>query len=459
MDKKQDSSRELHDEVSYLIDNNKLIELQELLDEYHVMDIYDVLQELDETHQIKLFELLPIDTAASILEEGEVEFFMTVISKMDSEHIRAIFDEMSSGALSDILRELDEEQREKILDTVDKEDEIELRELLAYLDETSGSKMKKGYVTVNKNLNVEQAIKHIKLEAIDADSIYYIYVIDNEQKLVGVLSLRELFLSRDSDIIEDVMLENVKAVNDNDDREEAVKIVSKYNLIAVPVVDDNGVLKGIITVDDVLDVMEEEATEDMYKFVGSSEHERDVAENEKSTLIEQIRSCVRGRLLWLILTAVLSFIACYIFMKLKKLANTEAFELIFFAPLVIAMGGNVGSQSAAVTIINLINKDKEIDSDTILKEVISSFINGAVISLIVVAALFIFGFELSQIIIVSLTTFINIVLGATIGTLLPIILKKMESDPSVISSPIVAVIMDIIGILVYLALISLYVAI
>lgn len=454
MDKKQDSSRELYDEVKEMMDENKLIELREMLEEYHIMDIYDVLTELEEVDRVKLFEILPLDTAASILEESEVEFFISIVSRLDEKHARSVFDEMSLGDLADMLRELDEDERENILDVVSKEDEIELRELLAYVDETSGSTMKKGYVTVNKNLNVSQAIRHIRAEALDADSIYYIYVVDNQQHLVGVLSLRDLFLSRDSALIEDIMVENVKSVGDNDDREEAVKLVSKYNLVAIPVVDDNGSLKGIITVDDILDVMEEEATEDMYKFAGSSEHERDVAENEKSTLREQVFSCVRGRIFWLILTAGLSFITSYVFMNFKDLVTTEHIKLIFFAPLVIAMGGNVSSQSSAVTIINLTNKNKDVDFATILKEVISSIINGIVVSIIVAIVLSLFVANRNITLVVSLATLINMVLGATLGTLIPIILEKMESDPSAISSPIVTVIMDIIGMMVYFALIS-----
>lgn len=250
------------------------------------------------------------------------------------------------------------------------------------------------------------------------------------------------------------MIENVKSVRDSEDREEAVKVVSKYNLVAVPVVDGEGVLKGIITVDDILDVMEEEATEDMYKFAGSSEHERDVAENEKSTLFEQVKSCVRGRAAWLILTVGLSFISVLIFTKLKFLIGSSGVELLFFIPLVIAMGGNVGCQSSAVTIINLTNKDKEVDSVTVYKEIISSLVNGIIIAAIVGLILTIFVKDTTITLVVSISTLINMILGATLGTLLPIMLEKMDLDPSVISSLIVAVIMDIIGILVYLALIA-----
>ncbi|WAW14176.1 magnesium transporter [Peptostreptococcus equinus] len=457
MDKKQDSARELYDQVKEMMDNNKFIELRETLDEYHTMDIYDVLQDLDEVDRLKLFEILPLESAASILEECESEFFQNIVANIDREHLRNIFEEMSMGDLADILRELDEGSREKILDIVSKEDEEELRELLAYVDETSGSTMKKGYVSVNKNLNVEQAIKHIRAEALDADSIYYIYVVDNLQKLVGVLSLRDLFLSSDNSKIEDIMVENVKSVGDNDDREEAVKMVSKYNLVAVPVTDEEGVLKGIITVDDILDVMEEEASEDMYKFAGSSEHERDVAENEKSTLKEQVLSCVRGRISWLLLTAILSFVTAFFFTKFKVIVDDSHIALIFFAPLVLAMGGSVGIQSSAVTIINLLDNEKDVDYQTFMKELISSLINAFVIVVISSIILYFVTQNAQIITAISLTVFINMVLGATFGTLIPIVVNRLESDPSVITSPIISAIMDIIGVIVYYIIISIFI--
>ncbi|KGF15499.1 divalent cation transporter [Peptostreptococcus sp. MV1] len=456
MDKKQDSSRELYNEVKEMIDKSKLIELKETLEEYHTVDIYDVLMELDEVDRVKLFEILPLDIAASILEECELDLFVELISEMEIDHVRSIFEEMSLGDLADILREMGEEEREKILDMVSKEDETELRELLAYVDETSGSTMKKGYVTVNNNLNVHAAIKHIRAEAVDADSIYYIYVLNDEQKLVGVLSLRELFLAKDSEIIEEIMMENVKSVNDNDDREEAVKIVSKYNLVAVPVVDDEGILKGIITIDDIIDVMEEEASEDLYKIAGSSERERDTDEDDNSTLSQQIISCVSCRIGWLILTALISFIAAIIFMNFKKVIDKNLVELLFLAPLVVAMGGSVSSQSSSVTIINLTDKDKGIDKVLILKEIISSLINGVVIAIIAVALLAIFIGKPEITMVVALTVLINMVLGACAGTLLPIILTKMDSDPAAIFSPIMAVLMDVVGIVVYYIMITLF---
>ena len=455
MDKKQDSARELYNEVKEMIDKSKLIELKETLEEYHTVDIYDVLMELDEVDRVKLFEILPLDTAASILEECELDLFMELISEMDPDHVRSIFEEMSLGDLADILRDMGEEEREKILDMVNKEDETELRELLAYVDETSGSTMRKGYVTINKNLNVQEAIKHIRAEAVDADSIYYIYVLDNDQKLVGVLSLRELFLAKDSEIIEDIMMENVRSVNDNDDREEAVKIVSKYNLVAVPVVDE-GILKGIITVDDIIDVMEEEASEDLYKIAGSSERERDTDEDDNSTLGQQIISCVRGRIGWLVLTAIISFIAAIVFMNFKKVIDKNLIELIFLAPLVVAMGGSVSSQSSSVTVINLTDKDKGVDGVLILKEIISSMINGILIGIIAVVLLALFIGKPEITMVVALTVLINMVLGACAGTLLPIILAKMDSDPTAIFSPIMAVLMDVIGICVYYVMINIF---
>ena len=257
MDKKQEDSRDLLRDVISLLENNKLLDLRELLEEYHIMDIFDVMEHLDEDKKIKLFEVLPIDMSASILEESGPEFFRSILSNIDQEHGKNILEQMSLDDLTDILSEIEEDERHRIMNLLSKEDADDVN-------------------------------------ALDAETIYYIYVVDNDEKLVGVLSLRELITARDSVIVEDLMSENIISIDVDEDREEAVRLVSKYDLIAIPVIDKEGILKGIITVDDIIDVMEEEASEDLYKLAGSSEHERDVAENVNATTLQQVTSSVRA---------------------------------------------------------------------------------------------------------------------------------------------------------------------
>ncbi|QEK21352.1 magnesium transporter [Peptacetobacter hiranonis] len=448
MDRTQETSQDLLDEVKSLIENHKYFELRELLEEYHIIDIYDVMENLeDEGMQVKLFEILPSDMAASILEESGVEFFSRMISKLEIEHAKNILECMSLGDMADILNELEEDERLKIIDYLNPEDAEEVKELLFYEDDTAGGTMTKGYISINKDMTALQAIEKMREEAEDAETIYYIYVVDDEEKLVGVLSLRELIVARDEAIVEDLMIENLISVYDYEDREEAVRLVSKYNLVAIPVVDREGKLRGIIKVDDIIDVMEEEANEDMYKLAGSSEHERDTAEDENSTLSQQILSSIRGRMPWLLLTLIGGLLASSLMANFDTLIRTNFVELLFFVPLVIGMGGNVGCQASSVTIITLSNR--EISGKDIAKEALVGIITGLICGIITAAVILFVKHNVNMALVISISLFVNMVIGALIGVLAPVMLTKMDSDPATISAPVISTILDIIGIGAY----------
>lgn len=447
MDRKLDASQDLLYEVKSLIDNNKVLELRELIEEYHIIDIFDIMENLEEDMKIQLFEVLPLDMASSILEEGSVEFFISILSKLDVEHSKNILELMSLGDMADKLSELEEEEREHIINLLNQENADYVKELLFYDEDSAGGTMTTGYISINKDMTALEAIDHMREEAEEAETIYYIYVVDDEEKLVGVLSLRELIIARDANIVEDLMSENIISVYVDEDREEAVRLVSKYNLIAIPVVDRQEKLKGIITVDDIIDVMEEEATEDMYKFAGSSEHEREVAEKENPTLREQIISALRGRLPWLIITLVGGLLVSLILSNLDYIMNPVYAPLVFFIPVVIGMGGNIGTQSSSVTVITLSNKD--LNFSNVVREGIVGIITGLLCSIITGIVIYFVMRKLDIVLIVSISLFINMVLGATIGAFMPVLLKKMDADPSTVSSPIISTALDITGIAVY----------
>ncbi|WP_042275587.1 magnesium transporter [[Clostridium] dakarense] len=450
MDRKQDASQDLLSEVKILIENNKVLELRELLEEYHIIDIFDIMEHLEENMKIKLFEVLPLDMAASILEESDVEFFSTILSKIDVDHRKNILELMSLDDMADILSQLEVEEREKIIELLSQEDADDLKELLIYEEESTGGIMTTGYIEINKDMTAKEAIEHMRENAQDAETIYYIYVVDNEERLVGVLSLRELITSRDSSIIKDLMSENIISVFVDEDREEAVRLVSKYNLIAIPVIDRDQKLKGIITVDDIIDVIEEEATEDMYKFAGSSEHERDTVEKVNPMLKDQISSSVRGRMPWLIITLIGGLLSAMMVSNLDFIMNPTYATLVFFIPVVIGMGGNIGTQSSALTVMALSNKDLEFSN--VIREGIVGLITGVICSIILAMVIFVFTKDIDIVLVVSLSLFINMIVGAMIGAFIPVFLKKLDLDPSIISAPVIATVLDITGIAIYLVI-------
>ena len=322
MDRKDEHSKNLLSQVNSLIENNKILEVRELIEEYHNRDIFDILESLDEDKQIKLFEILPIDMAASILDDADSEFFKNTLSKVSIEHKSNILELMSLDDMADILGELEEKEREEFINLLNHEDAEDVKELLIYEEESAGGIMTTGYISINKDMKAKEAIEYMRENAIDAETIYYIYVVDNEEKLVGVLSLRELITSREDIIVEDLMSENIISVYVDEDREKAVKLVSKYDLIAIPVIDRDDTLKGIITVDDVIDVIEEEATEDMYKFAGSSEHERDIVEQNNVEPMNQVMASVKARIPWLIITLLGGFLATLMLSKFEYIIDS-----------------------------------------------------------------------------------------------------------------------------------------
>lgn len=452
MDRKQDISRDLLSEVKSLIDNNKILELRELLEEYHIIDIFDIMEYLEEDMKVKLFEVLPIDMSASILEECDVEFFKTILSKIDIEHRKNILELMSLDDMADILSQLEEDEREGVMELLSQEDADDVKELLIYEEESAGGIMTTGYIEVNKDMTAKDAIEHMRENAKEAETIYYIYVVDNQERLVGVISLRELITARDSNIVADLMSENIISVYVDEDREEAVRLVSKYNLVAIPVIDRQKRLKGIITVDDIIDVMEEEATEDMYKFAGSSEHEVELIEKINPTPKEQIFSSVRARITWLIITLLGGLTSTAIISNLDIIMNPTYAPLIFFIPVVIGMGGNIGTQSSALTVMTLYNKD--LDYKNVLKEGVVGFITGILCSVIIAIAAFIFIKDIGVVLAVSLSLFINMIVGAMIGAFMPALLKRLDVDPSIISAPLISTILDITGVTVYFVITS-----
>ena len=456
MDRKNDDSRLLLEQVHDLLENNKVLELRELLEEYHTMDILDVMENLDEEMKVKLFEVLPIDVSASILEESGSDFFRTMLSLIDVQHGRNILEQMSLDDLTDILSELDEDERQRIINLLNKEDAEDVKKLLGYEEESTGGIMTTGYIEVNENMTAKEAIDHMRQNAEDAETIYYIYVVDNDEKLVGVLSLRELITARDSVVVGDLMSENIISVYDDDDRELAVKLVSKYDLIAIPVVDRENVLKGIITVDDIIDVMEEEATEDLYKLAGSSEHERDVAEKPNSTMLEQIASSVRARIPWLILILIGGLFTAIILTKTTFVEGLTYVKFLCFVPVILGMGGSVGMQASSLTIMTLSNNEENIDFKTVLKEGAVGLITGLLCSIIIGIMAYLILDNLNMAVVIAICVLINMVVGSMIGSFTPLMLKHFSGDISIISSPLISVLLDMIGVVLFFIITTIF---
>ncbi|MDK2868373.1 MAG: magnesium transporter [Clostridiales bacterium] len=442
--------------IEDLIEKHDDIGLHNYLDAMHAADIAEVLENLESDEQRQVFGLLTDEKATEVLEELNSDDFSELIKALTYEKKVTLLDLMSQDDIVDKLNELPESRQKEIIAFLDYEDAADVKDLLLYEEDTAGGIMTKDYVSIQKDYSIYYAIETLRAIAPDAETIYYIYVVDDAERLVGVISLRELIIASPNRSVESVMNENVITVNVNDDQEEVARIVSKYDLLAVPVVDDENVMHGIITIDDILDVIEEEATEDIYKFAGTSDEE--VYEHD-DTLFDRVKNSVRSRLPWLVITIFGGLLSAKVLASYQTTISANP-SLAMFMPLLAGMGGNVGTQSSTITVRNIATH--MIEGTDILKTLIHEISVGILVGLfcaliVGTAALFMHA-EYHIAIIVGISMCANMVTAATIGTIVPLIFKRIGIDPAVASAPFITTTIDLTGLSIYFTLATLMIA-
>jgi len=423
--------------------------LKEFAEDAYAQDIAELLLELEDDERDYFFGLLEYEKASDVLEELDAEMFSDLVSSLSETKKALILDAMSQDDIVDLLGDLPEERRREIIAYLDIDDARDVRELLVYDEDTAGGIMTKDFVVLNKELKINQAIDTLRETAPDAETIYYVFVVDQLQRLAGVISLRELIVAKPDQRVSEIMNENLISVNVEDDQEEVAKVVKKYNLLAVPVIDDEEKMQGIITVDDVLDVIEEEATEDILKFAGSSELE----DIEEERFFRKIYYSVRSRLPWLIITIFGGLLSSNVVKNFQMVIDKDA-TLALFMTMLAGMGGNVGTQSSTLTVRSIAMG--YIEGPEVFKTVIQEMITGLLVGIVCaslsgVAATIIGGSPMIGVI-VGLAMWANMLTAATIGTIVPITFKKMGVDPAIASAPFITTIVDITGLTIYFTL-------
>ena len=438
-------------EIEALIDSEKIVELNEYLTEVHPLDIAEILTELPEGKKQKLFQVLPWELAAKVLDELDSDTFSEILSSLSQGQKKRLLDLMSQDDMVDLLGELSEEKRHEIINLLDIDDAEDIKELLVYEEDTAGGIMTTDFVSLRKDISIYNAIEYLRENAPDAETIYYVYVVDKNSKLAGVISLRELIVSKPTTLVEEIMNEKVISVNINDDQEEVAKVVTKYDLLAIPVTDTNGRLRGIITFDDIMDVIEEEATEDIYKFAGTMETEAELYEEDK--FFPRVLSSVKARLPWLIVTLFGGVMSATILSRYETTLNSYA-AVAFFMPLLTGMGGNVGTQSSTLTVRGLATGHVESGKSVriILQEMSIGACVGIICSIVVCIVAFFWMGNMKLGMVVGMSMAVNMITAATIGTIVPIVFKKFGVDPAVASAPFISTALDITGITIYFTL-------
>ncbi|HHW07907.1 MAG TPA: magnesium transporter [Clostridia bacterium] len=419
----------------------------------HPADIAESLQELNELDRARVFSRLDGETAALVLCSLKTDAVKSLLDVLGPERIAAILDEMPLDDAADFLGGVSDEVKDELLDLMEADEAKDVKELLAYPEDTAGGIMTTEYVAILEHISAGKAIDILREIAPEAETVYYVYVINVKNKLVGVISLRELIVADPDAPIRTIMQTNVISVHAMTDQEEVARMVTKYGLLAIPVVDDDGSLLGIVTVDDIIDVIHEEATEDIYLLAGAGEID------EGLSLVGRLRASVASRLPWLLVTLFGGIIAGTV---LKGIENelSQMVALAFFIPLLTGMGGNVGTQSSTLTVRGLATGEIEGHEVwiTLLKESLSGLIIGAICGGIVGSLAVILFKNWVLGVVVGAALVANMITAATMGTLVPLIFRRVGIDPAVASAPFISTSIDITGLLIYSTLASALIA-
>ncbi|MBT9141290.1 MAG: Magnesium transporter MgtE [Dehalococcoidia bacterium] len=420
--------------------------LQEFFQNLHPSDFAEIVEDLSDEQKADLFELLSDEEAAMVIQEMEDIEQVDLFQLLSRKRASAILKEMSTDDAADLLAELPEDEAKELLTLID-EDAEDIRGLLKYRKDSAGGIMATEFISFPENMTVEETIRRLREIAPEAETVYYVYVVDEEARLIGVLSLRELIVSPDGTRLSEIMRKNVVHVAVDLDQEEVARLVSKYDLLAVPVVDDDQRLLGIVTVDDILDVLEEEVTEDIYRRVG-------VAELESVDLVgASVSSLLRRRLPWLLITLVGGLIVGSVIQAYEEALMAVA-ALVFFIPVIMDMGGNVATQSSTVFVRGVATGEIERSEmwGYFFREIRVALIMGVVCG--VTASLAAGMWQADPILgaVVGIAMFSTVTFAAIIGTLVPLILSRMGVDPAYASGPLVTSIKDATGLLIYFSI-------
>ncbi len=427
-----------------LVDTKQYTVLRQELSELNEADIASFLQELEDDEMLKIFRILPKSLAADVFSYLPIEEEQMIITSLSDPEAANIINNLMADDATDLLEEMPASVVKKILANANSETRRDINNLLRYPEASAGSIMTVEFVDLKEDLTVADAISRIRTVGLDSETINICYVLDQKRKLIGTVALRYLLLSEPDAIIGDIMHENVISINTLMDQEEVARQFKKYDFIAMPVVDNEDRLVGIITVDDVVDIMEEEATEDIEKMAA-------IVPSDKSYMKTGVFETFSKRIPWLLLLMISAAFTGAIIASFENALSTCA-TLIAYIPMLMDTGGNAGGQ-ASVTIIRGLSLNEIAFRDTfriIWKEARVAFICGVTLSVANFAKLMLLDkVELEIALVVCLTLLAAVLVAKIVGCTFPLLAKKIGFDPAVMASPFITTIVDAISLIIY----------
>ena len=436
-------SKEIIQEISQLISNKKNKEIKKKVNEIHYADLAEIINELNFQESIYLIKLIDSDKTSDVLTELDEDVREKILERLSEKEIAGEIKELDSDDAADILSELSNEKQEKVISLIKDENITDnIRELLNYEEDSAGGLMAKELISVNENWSVLTCLREIRKQAKDITRVHSIYVLNKKKVLIGRLSLKDLITSPSKSKIKEIYIPKVDFVNVNDSADEVAKLMSKYDLEAIPVVNDKTELLGRITIDDIVDYIKDEAEEDYLLAAGIS---NDVEADDS------ILELTKARLPWLILGLFGGLGSVFILESFENImATKELRALFFYTPLIAAMAGNVGVQSSAIVVQGLANDQiKGSLISRLIKEISLTLLNGIILSLIIIVFGLLINQSLDMSITISVSMILVIIVAALIGTSVPIILEKFGIDPAIATGPFITTGNDVVGILLF----------
>lgn len=440
----------IYEKLEYAFHNRRFADLRMTLLDMAPFDIANYMEEnLDGKDQIVFFRLLPKELASDVFVEIDSDTQEDLIKKFTDKELKAVIDDMFLDDTVDIIEEMPANVVKRILKNSTAEDRKQINQLLEYPDDCAGSIMTTEYVSLSQEMTVELAFDKIRRTGLNKETIYTCYVTDKRKKLIGVITVRDMLLAKKDEMIENIMERSVIMVETLEDKEVVARRFSDYDLLALPVIDKEGCLVGIVTVDDAVDVIQEEATEDIQMMAA-------VLPSEKPYLKQSIWSIWKARIPWLALLLVTSTFTSMI------LANYEGRLspiLYAFVPMLMGTAGNAGGQTSVTIIRAIAVGDVEFKDilKVILKELLASLVLGITIGVVCFGKIMLIDrlyneIALMEAVVISAVCVISIVMAKLVGCILPLLAKKIRLDPAVVASPLMTTIVDALSLIIYCAI-------
>ena len=434
----------LKDTFGRLLRRHAQTNLVKLINKTHPADLAIVFRYFNDEEQKQVFSLMQTnDHTVEFLVELDDTLIEKILDTENAERVSSLIQNASTNDQSYILGSLKEEQAQSVIDLLKKEEQEEIEEIMAYPQDSAGSMMATDVFTLYQNTTCGDALKTLQDQQ-EAEMVFYLYITDEDDSLVGVASLRALATTPSNTLLKDIMEKRVHSVRPETDQEDVAQIVAQYNYLAVPVIDGDGRLLGIVTVDDVVDVIREEATEDFLQMAGAGK--------DREILLKSSWENAKVRLPWLFASWIGGVMAAYIIGKYENMLESMI-ALAAFIPIIIGMGGNIGTQSSTIIVRGMATGRIEIGNEfkVLLKELRVGLILGVLygIMLGIFANFKFLGSDPMLGVVVGLSICSSMILATAVGTFTPLILRKLDIDPAVATGPFVTTSIDILGVLLY----------